>query len=59
MFSDATFQVCLTTKFLFKPPLRQTPGLVDSLLKMADLDWAVPDYTNLWRRQNTLAVQIL
>ena len=32
--------------------------MVASLLKMADLDWAVPDYTTLRWRQKTLAVQI-
>jgi hypothetical protein len=45
VFSDATIQFCLTIKVLFKLPLRQTPGMVASLLKMAGLDWAVPDYT--------------
>ena len=58
MFSDAAIQFCLTIKVLFKLPLRQTTGMVSSLLKMADLDWAVPDYTTLCRRQKTLAVQI-
>ncbi len=37
---------------------RQTTGMVASLLKMAGLDWAVPDYTTLCRRQKTLVVQI-
>ena len=32
--------------------------MVASLLRMADLDWAVPDDTTLCRRQKTLAVQI-
>ena len=32
--------------------------MVASLLKMAGLDWAEPDYTTLCRRQKTLAVQI-
>ena len=32
--------------------------MVASLLKMAGLDWAVPDYTTLCRRQKRLAVQI-
>ena len=32
--------------------------MVASLLQMANLDWAVPDYTTLCRRQKTLAVQI-
>jgi Transposase DDE domain len=31
--------------------------MVASLLKLANVDWAVPDYTTLCRRQKTLAVQ--
>jgi Transposase DDE domain len=58
VFPDAAIQFCLTIKVLFKLPLRQTTGMVASLLKMADLDWAVPDHTTLCRRQKTLAVQI-
>ena len=58
VFSDTAIQFCLTIKVLFKLPLRQTTGMVASLLKMADLDWPVPDYTTLCRRQKTLAVQI-
>ena len=58
VFSDAAIQFCLTIKVLFKLPLRQTTVMVASLLKMADLDWAVPDYSTLCRRQKTLAVQI-
>lgn len=50
IFSDATIQLCLTVKVLFKLPLRQTAGTVTSLLKMADLGWAVPDCTALCRR---------
>jgi len=51
VFSDAAFQFCLTIKVLFKLPLRQTTGMVASLLKLANLEWAVPDYTTLCRRQ--------
>ena len=58
VFSDASIRFCLTIKVLFKLPSRQTTGMVASLLKMAELDWAVPDYTTLCRRQKTLAVQI-
>ena len=58
LFSDAAIQFCLTVKVLFKLPLRQTTGMVASLLKMADLDRAVPDYTTLCRCQKTLAVRI-
>jgi hypothetical protein len=56
--SDAAIQLCLTIKLLFKLPIRQTTWMVASLLKLADLDWAVPDDTTLCRRQKTLAVQI-
>ncbi|EIE52917.1 transposase, IS4 family protein, partial [Citreicella sp. 357] len=45
-------------KVLFKLPLRQTTGMVASRLQMAGLDWPVPDYSTLCRRQKTLAVQI-
>ena len=58
VFSDAAIQFCLTIKVLFKLPLRQTTGMVASLLRMANLDWPVPDYSTLCRRQKTLAVQI-
>ena len=38
--------------------LRQTVGFVESLLKLIGLDWAVPDFSTLSRRQKTLAVNI-
>ena len=43
---------------LFRLPLRQVIGLVESLLKLADLDWPVPDFSTLSRRQKTLSVVI-
>jgi hypothetical protein len=49
--SDAAIQLCLTIKVLFKLRLRQTTGMVASLLKMAGLNRAVPVYTTLCRRQ--------
>ena len=57
-FSDDAIQACLTIKVLFGLPLRQTTGFVASLLKLAGLDWPVPDYSALCRRQKTLAVQL-
>lgn len=42
VFSDAAIQFCMTIKVLFKLLLRQTTGMVASLLKLANLDWAVP-----------------
>jgi len=39
--------------------LRQTIGFVESLLRLIGLDWAVPDFSTLSRRQKTLKVNIL
>ena len=58
VFSDAATQFCLSIKVLFKLPLRQTAGMVASLLRLAGLDWPVPDFSTLCRRQKTLAVQV-
>jgi hypothetical protein len=56
VFSDAAIQFCLSIKVLFKLPLRQTAGMVASLLQLAGLNWPVPDYSTLCRRQKTLKV---
>lgn len=56
--SDAAIQACLTMKVLFGLPLRQTTGFVESLLQLAGMDWAVPDFSTLSRRQRTLKVNI-
>lgn len=57
-FSDAAIQFCLSIKCLFGQALRQTLGLVESLLRLAGLDWPVPDYSTVCRRQKTLQAQI-
>jgi hypothetical protein len=58
VFSNAAIQFCLSIKVLFKLPLRQTAGMVARLLQLTGLDWPVPDYSTLSRRQKTLKVQI-
>ena len=45
-------------KVLFGMALRQTTGLVESLLHLIGLDWAVPDFSTLSRRQKTMKVNI-
>ena len=67
-FADAAIQACLTLRALFGLPLRQTTGLVASLLELAGLDWPVPDwpmpdwpvpdFSTLCRRQKGLCVAI-
>ena len=57
-FSDAAIQFCLSIKCLFGQPLRQALGMVESLLRLAKLDWPVPDFSTVSRRQKTLQTQL-
>ena len=57
-YSDAAIQFCLSIKVLFGLALRQTIGMVGSLLRLAGLDWPVPDFSTLSRRQSTVTIQI-
>ena len=57
-FSDAAIQFCLSIKCLFGLPLRQSIGMVESLLKLAGLNWPVPDFSTVSRRQKHLRVVI-
>ena len=45
-------------KVLFGMELRQTTGFVESLSRLIGLDWTVPDFSALSRRQKNLAVNI-
>ena len=58
VFPTNAIQTCLTMKVLFGMALRQTTGFVESLLRLSGLDWAVPDFSTLSRRQKTLKVNI-
>jgi len=57
-YSDAAIQFCLSLKCLFGLPLRQSIGLVESLLKLSGLNWPVPDFSTVSRRQKELGVEI-
>jgi hypothetical protein len=57
-YSEAAIQFCLTIKGLFNLALRQAMGMAQSLLKLAGLDWQVPDFSTVSRRQKHLAVSI-
>ena len=57
-YSDTAIQACLTMKVLFGMALLQTTGFVESLLHLIGLNWVVPDFSTLSRRQKTLAVNI-
>lgn len=50
-YSEQAIQFCLTIKSLYRVGLRQTVGMVESLIKRANLDWQTPDFSTLSRRQ--------
>jgi hypothetical protein len=58
VFSDAAIQCVLTLKVLFQLPLRAAQGMAGSLIRLAGLDWPVPHYSTLSRRQKELTVEI-
>ena len=57
-FSDAAIQFCLTIKNLFALALRQAMGFVESLLNLSGLDWPVPNFSTVCRRQRSLQVHV-
>ena len=48
----------MALKVLFGLPLCQTTGLVEGLIRLAELNWAVPDFSTLSRRQKDLEVHL-
>ena len=54
--SDLAIETSLILRTVFHQPLRQTEGLVGSLLELMELDLPVPDHSTLSRRARTLAV---
>ncbi|WP_373308717.1 transposase [Laribacter hongkongensis] len=58
IYTDAAIQTVLTLKVLFRLALRQARGLVCSLLKLLGLDWPVPCFSTVNRRQATLIANI-
>jgi len=57
-FSDAAIQFCLTIKCLIGLALRQATDMVESMLRLTGLDWVVPDFRTLSRRQKDLQVKL-
>src|SRR3954447_16590560 len=55
-YSDLAVETALSLRTVFHQPLRQTEGLVSSLLGLMGLDLPVPDHSTLSRRARTLAV---
>jgi len=58
VYADLAIEAVLMVGKVFRQPLRQTQGLVRSLLALMGLDLPVPDYSTLCRRRRNLTVVI-
>ncbi|WP_426960180.1 IS5 family transposase [Muricoccus radiodurans] len=56
--TDAAVQCVLTPKVRYRLRLRAAQGMTGSLIRLAGLDWSVPHYRTLSRRQRSLTVMI-
>jgi hypothetical protein len=53
-YSDLAITTALTLRAVFRLPLRQTEGLIGSILQLLGLDLPVPDYST-WRNRSGAA----
>ncbi len=56
LYSDLAIATALTLRAVLRLALRQTEGLIGSILSLLGLDLAVPDHSTLSRRAGTLEV---
>ena len=56
LYSDACIHTCQVFRSLFKQALRQTEGLITSIVQLLDLDLKIPDHTTLSRRLSKIKV---
>lgn len=57
-YSDGAIECLLTLRELFRLPYRQTEGLGRALVKLMDVDVAIPDFTSLAKRAGKLGVSL-
>ncbi len=53
-YSDLAIATALTLRAVFRLALRQTEGLIGSIMQLLGLDLAVPDHSTLSRRATLL-----
>jgi hypothetical protein len=58
VFSNLAIEAVLTLGAAFRLPLRQTEGLVRSLLELMGSELPVPDHTTLARRRRTVSIDM-
>lgn len=58
-YSNVAIECCLILRQVYKLPLRQTQGFLDSLIQLLNLNIHAPDYSNISKRSVTLKLQKL
>lgn len=58
VYTDVAMQCILTLQQVYQLRLRQTEGFVNSLMRLAQVDLPVPDYSTLCRRRKTLRITL-
>lgn len=57
-YSDTAILTILTLRLVYKLPLRAAQGFMESIATLLGIELDIPDYSNLSRRQKTLAVSL-
>src|ERR1700678_3967060 len=55
-YSAIAIETCIALRLVFHQPLRQTEGLMPSIVDLLDVDIAIPDHTTLSRRGGGLTI---
>ena len=58
-YSNFAIECCLVLRQVYKLPLRQTQGFLDSLIQLMALNIKAPDYSNISKRSVSLKLQKL
>jgi hypothetical protein len=58
VYSDFAITVCHEIRQVYRLPLRQTQGFIDSLFKVLNVSLSCPDYTTLSKRLSSLSINI-
>ena len=57
-YSDFAIRTCHEIRLVYRLPLRQTQGFIDSLFRQMGIDLACPDYTVLSKRLSELDIKV-
>jgi|KBSMisStandDraft_5_1062788.scaffolds.fasta_scaffold425632_1 hypothetical protein len=58
LYSDLAIQTCLCLRKVYRLPLRQTQGFVQSIFKQSHIYLQVPDFTTISKRSESLPVDL-